>query len=140
MFRLPVVFSTIVLALLDSHFISASPLSNIRRESNIVFSPHITHPDSTAIWPMGSTQNVTWETANLPNQKHKNTGLVLLGYLENGSEHLDLRNPLATGFRMDAGFVPIKVPRKIAERNNYICVVFGDSGNISQKFKITKAR
>ncbi|KAL9710938.1 hypothetical protein Ac2012v2_005478 [Leucoagaricus gongylophorus] len=116
----------------------ASSLRNIRRESNIVFSPHITSPTSKAIWPMGSVQNVTWETTDLPNEKRKNTGIVMLGYLEDGNEHLDIRHPLATGFRIDQGYVLITVPRRIAERNDYICVVFGDSGNISQKFKIVK--
>ncbi|KAF5360950.1 hypothetical protein D9756_004658 [Leucocoprinus leucothites] len=120
-------------------FAAASPLSNIRRASEIVFSPHITAPTSEAIWPMGSVQNVTWETVNLPSEKRKATGVVLLGYLENGSEHLDIRHPLAMGFRMAGGYVPIKVPSKIPERSDYICVVFGDSGNISQRFRITKS-
>ncbi|KAJ3573996.1 hypothetical protein NP233_g2077 [Leucocoprinus birnbaumii] len=118
---------------------ATSPLSNIRRESKTVFSPHITSPTSEAIWPMGSVQNVTWETANLPGEKREATGIILLGHITNGSEHLDVRHPLATGFRIDQGYVPIKVPSKIPERNDYICVVFGDSGNISQRFKITKA-
>lgn len=79
------------------------------------------------------------ETTDLPNEKRKNTGIVMLGYLEDGNEHLDIRqfsvlwyiytlltqslgHPLATGFRIDQGYVLITVPRRIAERNDYICV------------------
>jgi len=145
--------------------VEASSLSTIRRESKIVFSPHITSPTSEAIWPMGSVQNVTWgtiqafsftdtilaiflvlvETADLPSEKREDTGIVMLGYLEDGNEHLDIRqflsvlvlrsrfnpncknlsfagHPLATGFRIDQGHVLITVPRRIAERNDYICV------------------
>jgi len=45
--------------------VEASSLSTIRRESKIVFSPHITSPNSEAIWPMGSAQNVTWGTTQV---------------------------------------------------------------------------
>jgi len=31
------------------------------------------------------------ETTDLPNEKRKNTGIVMLGYLEDGNEHLDIR-------------------------------------------------
>jgi len=143
--------------------VEASSLGMIRRDSKIVFSPHITSPTSEAIWPMGSTQNVTWgtfqafsftfmistlflvlvETADLPSEKRDDTGIVMLGYLEDGNEHLDIRQfsvcwrydpvltpknlsfagrPLATGFRINQGHVLITVPRRIAERNDYICV------------------
>jgi len=91
--------------------VEASSLGTIRRDSKIVFSPHITSPTSEAIWPMGSTQNVTWgtprafsftfmiltlflvlvETADLPSEKREDTGIVMLGYLEDGNEHLDIR-------------------------------------------------
>ncbi|KAF9441999.1 hypothetical protein P691DRAFT_765677 [Macrolepiota fuliginosa MF-IS2] len=141
MFKLSALISTVLLVGL-SNFGSpsvASPLSIIKRDSKIVFSPHITYPDSAAIWLMGSVQNVTWDTADLPNEKRKATGIVLLGYLENGSEHLDIKSPLATGFPMDMGSVSIRVPARLKERNDYICVVFGDSGNISEQFKITKS-
>lgn len=90
------------------------------------------------------------ETTDLPNEKRKNTGIVMLGYLEDGNEHLDIRqfsvlwytytlltqslgHPLATGFRIDQGYVLITVPRRIAERNDYICVGESFMQTIKQK-------
>jgi hypothetical protein len=38
------------------------------------------------------------------------------------TDYVDPGHPLATGFHMDEGYVPIKVPNKIPERSDYICV------------------
>ena len=44
-------------------------------------------------WTVGSVQTVTWETKDIPPEVMNETGLILLGYIEEGStnEHLDIR-------------------------------------------------
>jgi len=51
------------------------------------------------------------------------------------NEHLDIKHPLATDFDIRQGKVPITVP-SVKQGNNYIVVLFGDSGNRSPTFRI----
>lgn len=44
---------------------------------------------------------------------------------------------LAKGFKLKAGKVSFEVPAKLKSRDDYIVVLFGDSGNRSKKFSIT---
>jgi hypothetical protein len=65
--------------------------------------------------------------------------MVLLGHLNedgSGGENLDVANPLAQGFKLAAGTVTFPVP-KVTPNDNYIVVLFGDSGNASPKFTIS---
>ncbi|KIJ27672.1 hypothetical protein M422DRAFT_99715, partial [Sphaerobolus stellatus SS14] len=66
------------------------------------------------------------------------TGIILLGYLDNNGsydEHLDINDPLARGFPLIAGSVPVIVPN-VPPRDTYVVVLIGDSGNISPEFHI----
>ncbi|KAI0663390.1 hypothetical protein C8Q70DRAFT_1050075 [Cubamyces menziesii] len=108
-------FTAIVTALVAAAAaVSAAP--------SIVFSPPITSPKAGDVWPAGTTQ----------------TGLILLGYIEDGSEdeHLDIKNPLAVNFPISAGSASVEVP-SVTPRDDYVVVLFGDSGNTSPKFTIT---
>ena len=60
---------------------------------DIVYLPQITAPEAGAVRPVASTQNITWDTSDIPAEAMNSTGLILLGYLEDGSlnEHLDVR-------------------------------------------------
>ncbi|KAI0659944.1 hypothetical protein C8Q70DRAFT_105287 [Cubamyces menziesii] len=102
------------------------------------FEPHITAPTAGAVWHIGSTQNVTWDTSNIPPSNVNQTGLILLGYLVDGSEdeHLDGQHPLAVNFPITAGYASVVVP-DVAPRDDYIVVLFGNSGNASPQFTIT---
>ncbi|OBZ68973.1 hypothetical protein A0H81_11316 [Grifola frondosa] len=102
---------------------------------NVVFSPPITAPTAGMTWPIGSEQVVTWDTSVVPAGSENQTGLLLLGYLEDNSEHLDIQHPLANNFPISAGSVQVLVPN-VTTRNDYIVVLFGDSGNISPEFTI----
>ncbi|KAF8636228.1 hypothetical protein AX17_003714 [Amanita inopinata Kibby_2008] len=64
-------------------------------------------------------------------------GRVVLGYIqgEDSNEHLDYSRPLAEGFDISQGQVDIVVPQ-VDPRNDYIIVLFGDSGNRSSRFTI----
>ncbi|RDB15282.1 hypothetical protein Hypma_004795 [Hypsizygus marmoreus] len=130
-------FTTILSVFLFAGAVSnASPIS---AQSLIVFSPHITSPKASMIWCAGSTHNVTWDTSNIPAEKRESTGLVLLGYDGRNSENLDIAHPLASSFPISRGFVAVTVPKTVAPRDDYFIVLFGDSGNMSPKFKIRKA-
>ncbi|KAH8114372.1 hypothetical protein DFH11DRAFT_210849 [Phellopilus nigrolimitatus] len=102
---------------------------------NIVYNPTITSPLSGTVWNGGEKQQVTWSVADIPDEEKNSTGTLLIGYLENDSENLNIAQPLATGFKLTDAAVSITVPT-VAERTDYIVVLFGDSGNASPQFTI----
>ncbi|RDX53403.1 hypothetical protein K466DRAFT_561901 [Polyporus arcularius HHB13444] len=105
---------------------------------DIVYRPHLTSPVEGDSWPIGSQQTVTWDASDIPPEALYQTGVLLLGHLVDGSsnEHLDIENPLASGFQIKNGAVNVTVP-KVFPRSDYIVVLIGDSGNASGKFSIT---
>ncbi|TBU29935.1 hypothetical protein BD311DRAFT_796293 [Dichomitus squalens] len=107
------------------------------RAADDVFSPSVTSPTAGEVWTVGSVQTVTWDTSNIPAANQNQTGLILLGSVEDGStdEHLDIENPLASNFPIRGGAVNVTVPQ-VATRDDYVVVLFGDSGNASPKFTI----
>ncbi|KZT34481.1 hypothetical protein SISSUDRAFT_991780 [Sistotremastrum suecicum HHB10207 ss-3] len=113
----------------------AGPITLVRR---VVFNPLITYPTAGVQWSSGSKHNVTWSTAGAPSDYPLNnaTGMLVLGHLTDDSENLDLNNPLATGFLIKDESVWITVP-DVEPREDYIVVLFGDSGNASPEFSIT---
>lgn len=101
-----------------------------------VVAPPITSPTASTVWNVGDTQTVTWSTANLPTNVTNPDGMLILGYVANGSENLMLQSPLATNLSYSVGQAQITVP-SVPTGNNYIVVLFGDSGNTSPQFTIT---
>ena len=81
------VFSVLVAAACAS-FVTAAPTPG-KAIVDIVYDPMITSPQAGDTWTVGKTQLVTWNTDILP-QGSNETGSILLGYQENGSENLDL--------------------------------------------------
>ncbi|KAF5382661.1 hypothetical protein D9615_003034 [Tricholomella constricta] len=105
-----------------------------------VFSPHITSPDENTVWPVGTKQTVTWETKDIPpdSQLTNPNGKVVLGHLgPTGGLNLQLESPLAQNFKLRVGQIEITVP-SVPPRDDYIIVLFGDSGNASPAFAITR--
>ncbi|EPQ54575.1 hypothetical protein GLOTRDRAFT_24481, partial [Gloeophyllum trabeum ATCC 11539] len=102
-----------------------------------VYDPRITSPKSSTVWVVGHSVEVTWDTSDKPKHVTNPEGKVVLGYVEDGdpSEHLDMDHPLADGFDISDGHVKIKVPN-VERRNDYIVILFGDSGNRSPAFTI----
>ncbi|KDQ62523.1 hypothetical protein JAAARDRAFT_701189 [Jaapia argillacea MUCL 33604] len=129
--RLPALVASILLLASAAH---SSPTPAAATEL-IVYSPPITSPTAGQIWPKGSIQTVTWDTSNIPSEKENSTGLLLLGYEQNGSENLNIAQPLASGFLLSTGSVQVTVPN-VVTRFDYIVVLFGDSGNTSPEFTI----
>ncbi|KAK0221761.1 hypothetical protein IW262DRAFT_1482009 [Armillaria fumosa] len=123
------------LLLLFSGFVHALPL--ISRD---VISPPITSPTAGAIWTVGQTITVTWNTTVIPpaSQVTNPIGKIVLGHQANNSLNLDLDHPLASNFQLTDGQVDITVP-DVEPRDDYIIVLFGDSGNTSPEFTIQQA-
>lgn len=103
-----------------------------------VYNPAVKSPAEGDVWNVGETKTVTWDSSVIPQDGKNHTGLLLLGYVEDGSsnEHLDIKNPLAWNFPLEAGQVDVTVP-DVPTREDYVVVLFGDSGNTSHKFKIS---
>ncbi|TFK93080.1 hypothetical protein K466DRAFT_594675 [Polyporus arcularius HHB13444] len=108
------------------------------RAADEVFSPTITAPHAGDQWTVGSIQTITWDTSSIPSANQNQSGLILLGYVEDGQidEHLDIEHPLASNFPITAGAANVTVP-KVSTRDDYVVVLFGDSGNTSPKFTIS---
>ncbi|OJT06989.1 hypothetical protein TRAPUB_2190 [Trametes pubescens] len=102
-----------------------------------VIAPPVTAPKAGDLWTVGSKQVVTWDASSIPSNTTE-TGVAFLGFLEDGSddEHIDTKNPLATGFPITSGSVTVTVP-DVTPRDDYIVVLVGDSGDVSGKFTIT---
>ncbi|RPD62508.1 hypothetical protein L226DRAFT_610948 [Lentinus tigrinus ALCF2SS1-7] len=130
-------FSTKLLIILCAVATAASAAAV--RAADEVFRPAITAPHSGDKWTVGSVQAVTWDISSIPPANENQTGLVLLGYIEDGQldEHLDIEHPLASNFPITAGAVNVTVP-EVPNRDDYIVVLFGDSGNTSPKFMISQ--
>ncbi|KAF4570054.1 hypothetical protein EYR40_009040 [Pleurotus pulmonarius] len=106
-------------------------------ERRIVWDPEITLPNRQTLWTRNTTVTVSWKTDNIPEGAHNQKGKVVLGWRnqKGGSEHLNIEHPLATGFYLRDGYIKITVPQ-VSPRDDYIIVLFGDSGNASPNFSI----
>lgn len=141
-------FTTFVSAIvLTASAVTATPIAKVANLASsgpkgpatlIVYSPHVTAPTAGQIWTTGSNQTVTWDTSDIPEEKQDSPGMLLLGYLEDGSENLDINTPLAVNFPLSGGNVTFTVP-VVDTRTDYVVVLFGDSGNTSPQFTIFKA-
>ncbi|KAF8904108.1 hypothetical protein CPB84DRAFT_1677535 [Gymnopilus junonius] len=116
--------------------VAASPLGLFRRD---VVAPRITSPTADSVWPIGSVQTVTWDTSDLPppSQITNAIGQIILGFNSTDSLNLDFDHPLAKGFNITDGSVKVTVPN-VTPRDDYLIVLFGDSGDTSPQFAITK--
>ncbi|OSC96446.1 hypothetical protein PYCCODRAFT_1421010 [Trametes coccinea BRFM310] len=103
-----------------------------------VWSPRIIQPDADTVWTVGSMVKIVWDVSDPPHDVTNYEGKAVLGFLADGddnNEHLQFEHPLAEGFNLTAGHVKVRVP-DVDPRNEYIVVLFGDSGNRSPKFNI----
>jgi len=122
-----------------SAFVSAAPMP-AGPVMNVVFNPMITSPQASNVWATSSVQTITWQTDMIPVEEQNSTGTILLGWVNATSqdEHLNVAQPLATGFQLMLGTINVTVP-VVPTRDDYIVVLFGDSGNASPKFTIKNA-
>jgi len=123
-------FTSVVLYAISLQLVHALPF--VKR---IVIDPLITSPNADTVWTPGNSEVVTWDTSAIP-PTGTFTGMLLLGHPSAGSENLDLQNPLASGFSLRDGSVRVTCPT-VSPGNDYIVVLFGDSGNASPQFTIS---
>ncbi|KAF9038607.1 hypothetical protein BJ165DRAFT_401863 [Panaeolus papilionaceus] len=109
----------------------AAALPTAELEARDVFVPPITSPVAGAVWTLGQTQTVTWDTSNAPVNITNKNGVIRL---RRGT----LTSPLilAKGFDIRLGSIEVTVPL-VVESDDYSLVLFGDSGNFSPEFTIT---
>ncbi|KAK0446503.1 uncharacterized protein EV420DRAFT_1569638 [Desarmillaria tabescens] len=118
-----------------SSFATAAVLSSVltlvKAAALDVFVPHITSPTAGDTWVPGSTYTVTWDTSNAPSQITNENGAI---FLRKGSK---TQTPaLASGFSILDGAVNVTVPESTTFGDDYVVVLFGDSGNWSGRFSI----
>ncbi|KAF9227327.1 hypothetical protein BS17DRAFT_764587 [Gyrodon lividus] len=109
--------------------VSARPLvSPVMRD---VWVPPITSPTSNTVWTVGCAYTVSWNATQPPSQVTNPQGQV---YLRQGNA--TQANPIAQGFLLSAGQVNVIVPEDTQPGNDWMVVLFGDSGNWSPLFTI----
>ncbi|KAF8524976.1 hypothetical protein JB92DRAFT_2702652 [Gautieria morchelliformis] len=104
-----------------------------------VYDLPITAPRAGDTFTAGGTTSVAWHTAVLPaSGSPSHNGTLVLGFVQSAdfSEYLDTEHPLASGFSLQAGAQSVTFPEDLPSRDDYIIVLFGDSGNISPRFII----
>jgi len=109
----------------------ALPFSPVVRD---VWVPTILCPDASSVWVVGCNYTVTWDTSSEPSQVTNPLGQVYLRI--NGATQ---STPLADGFPLSDGQVEVTVPADTVPSDEWILVLFGDSGNWSPDFTITSA-
>jgi len=107
-------------------------------KSNFDIVPPITSPVAGQVWTIGSQQTVTWETDFIPSFADSQTGILDLGTIDpsTGNENLNTTDHLADSFLLTDGAITITVP-DVTPGDDYILVLFGDSGNRSPAFTIS---
>ncbi|KAF9029029.1 hypothetical protein BDZ89DRAFT_950940 [Hymenopellis radicata] len=130
-FLLP--FTTMMMksALFFAALSALASLSLVRSATVDVYAPAITSPTNGTVWTVGEEALVTWDTSDAPAQITNKYGEVHLRL--NGVTNM---TALAAGFKILDGNVTIEVP-DVEEAENYVVVLYGDSGNWSKEFTIT---
>ncbi|KAH9898516.1 hypothetical protein C8Q73DRAFT_788691 [Cubamyces lactineus] len=111
---------SLVLAFFTIVPILAKPTSLIHRDS---VSPPITYPTAGTVWKVGQTETIIWDVAALNGVQPSNPqGNILLGVLyANGTERLEYKTPLASGFPILGGNVSLTVPSVTTGENYIVC-------------------
>ncbi|KAF9453096.1 hypothetical protein P691DRAFT_801952 [Macrolepiota fuliginosa MF-IS2] len=98
-----------------------------------VFVPPLMSPAAGAVWKVGKTYEITWDTSKAPGQITNPVGRLILAH---NSRLMNLEHPLAQGFSILAGKLNVTIPKNTAPGNKYQLVLMGDSGNYGATFSI----
>ncbi|KAH7913684.1 hypothetical protein BJ138DRAFT_1145500 [Hygrophoropsis aurantiaca] len=107
--------------------VSASPIQVSQRD---VWTPDVTAPTTGAIWIIGETYTVTWDTSSPPAQVTNPNGKI---YLRQGNTTQS--SPIVQ-VPLSAGQADVTVPEDATPGDDWRIVLFGDSGNWSNQFTI----
>lgn len=136
MVRVTSILATAATLALGATSALAGAAQNAPLEARTVYSPKITYPTAKTQWGAGKKVHVAWDSSNLPSEAKGLKGMIKLGHLDANSEGEHLANTLAKGFKLGEGNVSFTLPKHLDARDDYIVVLFGDSGNASPKFTI----
>ncbi|PKI82703.1 hypothetical protein MVES1_003933 [Malassezia vespertilionis] len=120
-------------------FASATGNSDEGLVARTVYAPKITYPKKSTEWRAGTHVHITWSVSDIPDDVKGTKGMVKLGHLDPNDPGEHLANTLAKGFPITDGRVGFELPDNLEERDDYIVVLFGDSGNASPEFTIHSA-
>ncbi|KAE8233861.1 hypothetical protein CF326_g1107 [Tilletia indica] len=121
----------------EARDISYEEIDGALHEKRIVYNPKITYPNHNTVWQAGDEVHVNWRTAEIPQTYESHQGSIMLGYRpSNGEGGLNLHRTLVSHFSIMDGSISFKLPDNLPTRNDYIVVLFGDSGNASPLFTI----
>ncbi|KAF9783353.1 hypothetical protein BJ322DRAFT_982791, partial [Thelephora terrestris] len=104
----------------------------VQLDTRDVWVPKILDPTATTVWQVGGTFIVEWALDQEPASVTNPVGTVYLSK----AGILDIDNPLAEGFQLTDGSVPVTVPEDTVPGSDYSVVLVGDSGNSSPTFVI----
>ncbi|WFD01122.1 hypothetical protein MYAM1_003883 [Malassezia yamatoensis] len=136
MVRLTVFLASATTLLLATGQALGAAVPNGALQSRTVYTPKITYPTNKTQWTAGKKVHVSWETDQLPSAAKAESGFIKLGHLDSNSDGEHLNQTLAKNFKLGNGNVSFTLPQDIESRDDYIVVLFGDSGNKSPKFTI----
>ncbi|KAF8910320.1 hypothetical protein CPB85DRAFT_1435252 [Mucidula mucida] len=112
-------------------FSALSAIALVRSAALDVYAPPVTSPTNGTVWTIGEEVLVTWDTSDPPAQITNKYGEVHLRL--NGITNM---TALAAGFKITDGNVTVVVP-DVEPSDEYVVVLYGDSGNWSKEFTIT---
>ncbi|EIW60327.1 uncharacterized protein TRAVEDRAFT_27946 [Trametes versicolor FP-101664 SS1] len=120
----------VFVALFGIFFSHAAAMPSIALEKRDVYTPPVLYPHAGTVWYKGQTHNVTWDVSDPPANI---TNPIASLMLRKGQ----LPTPLilANNFSILLGRIEVTVPW-VTEGDDYIVVLFGDSGDWSQEFTI----
>ncbi|KAL1947929.1 hypothetical protein VTO73DRAFT_13653 [Trametes versicolor] len=120
----------VCVALFGIFFSQTSAMALTSLEKRDVYTPPVLYPHAGTVWYKGQTHNVTWDVSDPP--AHITNPIASL-MLRKGQ----LPTPLilADNFSILLGRIEVTVPW-VTEGDDYIVVLFGDSGDWSEEFTI----
>lgn len=101
----------------------------------IIVNPRIIIPTNETIWYAGCDADIAWDTLQIVPNVTETHGPIMLGFIVPLSINEHLFFTLVPDTDLTTGSAHITVPN-VPTRNDYIVVVFGDSGNASPLFTI----
>lgn len=109
--------------------------ASVPREVQVsdVYAPPILWPDANTIWHSGENTTVFWDNLNPPDSISSNTTSITLNLPIPPKDYSQVP-VLARNFNIRKGYVEVIVPD--VPTGLYSITLFGDSGNISEKFLI----
>lgn len=100
-----------------------------------VYTPTIIEPRGGDVWVVGENRTVVWDVSSPPKHITNSFGTIRLRKGNSTFQNFDL----GSGFSILDGKREVTVP-EVEDGDDYRIVLFGDSGNWSETFRIIQAQ